>query len=83
MQPKFKLGDRVLYIGKKRAGEPIRGKEYHIISDGKYRRVAGDFAPGGYEYSLVATPENDDPYEYCCIEEKNLVLVNPSKIIFG
>lgn len=29
MQPKFKRGDRVLYIGKKRAG------------NGKYRRVAG------------------------------------------
>ena len=83
MLSKFKLGDRVRYIGKKSGGEPIPGKEYHITSDGKYRRVAGDFAPGGYEYSLVATVENDDPNRYCCIKEKYLELVNPSRIIFG
>ena len=85
MEAKFKRGDRVRYIGKKRAGEPIPGKEYHITSDAVYRSpaVGADYVVGGYEYSLVATPENDDPNRYCCIKEKYLEPVNPSRIIFG
>ena len=85
MQAKFKRGDRVRYIGKERRGEPIPGKEYHITDDAKYCSppVGADYVVGGYEYSLIATPENDDPYRYCRIKEKYLELVNPSRIIFG
>lgn len=88
MPPKFKKGDRVRYIGNKRRGHPIPGREYHITDDARYRSVAGDFEPGDFEpgdfeYRLAAAPENDDPNKYCYIEEKYLVLVNPSKIILG
>ena len=85
MRAKFKRGDRVRYIGKERRGEPIPGKEYHITGDAKYCSppAGADYVVGGYEYSLVATPENDDPYRYCRIKEKYLELVNPSRIIFG
>ena len=83
MSPKFKKGDRVRYIGNKRRGHPIPGREYHITDDARYRPVAGDFEPGDFEYRLAATPENDDPNKYCYIEEKYLELVNPSRIIFG
>ena len=83
MKPKFKLGDRVRYTGKSRRSHPIPGEEYNIISNGMYRPVAGDFEPGDYEYSLAPALGNIDPNRYCCIEEKYLELVNPSKIIFG
>ena len=39
MEPKFKLGDRVRYIGKKRYGKPIPNTEYNITSSGPYREV--------------------------------------------
>ena len=78
MTPKFKIGDLVRYIGNKRRGHPIPGREYHITDDARYRPVPGDF-----EYRLAATPENYDPNRYCYIEEKYLELVNSSKIIFG
>ena len=32
MQPKFKIGDRVRYTGKKRYSKPIPNTEYNIIS---------------------------------------------------
>lgn len=85
MEAKFKLGDRVRYIGEKRDGEPIPGKEYHISADPIYcpPAIGSDYVVGEYEYSLVATPENDDPYKYYRIEEEYLELVNPSRIIFG
>lgn len=85
MEAKFKRGDRVRYIGKERRGEPIPGKEYHITGDAKYCSppAGADYVVGGYEYGLIATPENDDPYSYCRIKEKYLELVNPSRIIFG
>ena len=85
MKPKFKRGDRVRYIGNKYSGYPIPGREYHITDDAMYcpPPVGADYVVGGYEYGLVATPENDDPYRYYRIEEKYLILVNPSKIIFG
>lgn len=87
MEPKFKLGDRVRYTGKKRYGKPIPYTEYNIISNGLYREVVDAYRYdeyGDYEYDIAPTPENDDPNDhYTCIEEKYLVLVNSSKIIFG
>jgi len=84
MKPKFKVGDRVRYTGKKRAGHPIPSKEYNITGDGLYRSVAGDFEPGDFEYMITPAAGNDDPNNgYTGVEEKYLILVNPSKIIFG
>ena len=87
MKPKFKLGDRVRYTGKKRYGKPIPNTEYNIISNGLYREVVDAYWPdecGDYEYDIATASGNDDPNDhYTCIEEKYLVLVNPSKIIFG
>ena len=87
MKPKFKLGDRVRYIGKKRYGKPIPYTEYNIISNGLYRDIVDSISPeecGDYEYDIATASGNDDPNDhYTCIEEKYLVLVNPSKIIFG
>ena len=87
MEPKFKLGDRVRYIGKKRYGKPIPNTEYNITSSGLYREVVDAYRYdeyGDYEYSIAPASGNDDPNdEYEMIEEKYLVLVNPSKIILG
>ena len=87
MKPKFKLGDRVRYTGKKRYGKPIPNTEYNIISNGMYREVVDAYWPdeyGDYEYSIAPASGNyDSNDEYDRIEEKYLVLVNPSKIIFG
>ena len=85
MKPKFKLGDRVRYTGKKRRGYPIPAREYNINSDAVYRHSKDyDYAVGDYEYSLIpAAGNDDDENEYLCVEEKYLILVNPSKIIFG
>ena len=87
MEPKFKLGDRVRYIGKKRYGKPIPNTEYNITSNGLYRDIVDSYWPeecGDYEYDIAPASRNDDPNdEYEMIEEKYLVLVNPSKIILG
>ena len=86
MEPKFKLGDRVRYIGKKRYGKPIPNTEYHIVSEAMYcpPPMGADFVVGDYEYDIAPAPENDDPNDhYTYIKEEYLVLVNPSKIIFG
>lgn len=87
MEPKFKLGDRVRYIGKKRYGKPIPNTEYNIITSGVYREVVDAYRYdeyGDYEYDIAPASGNDDPNDhYIRIEEKYLVLVNPSKIIFG
>ena len=89
MKPKFKLGDRVRYTGKKRRGYPIPAREYNINSDAVYRpskeyhSVFSNVELGDYAYYLVPASGNDDENEYLCIEEKYLILVNPSKIIFG
>ena len=87
MEPKFKLGDRVRYIGKKRYGKPIPNTEYNRTSNGLYRDIVDSYWPeecGDYEYDIAPASGNDDPNdEYEMIEEKYLVLVNPSKIILG
>lgn len=90
MRSKFKLGDRVRYIGKERAGYPIPGKEYNVIDEPSYRKIVGGYRVaegydiyGGYEYRLVSASGNNDPNKYSMIEEKYLVLVNPSRIIYG
>ena len=84
MKPKFKLGDRVRYTGKKRRGYPIPAREYNINSDAVYRPSKDyDYIVGDYEYSLIPASGNDDKNEYLCVEEKYLILVNPSKLIFG
>ena len=36
MKPKFKIGDRVRYVGKKRRGYPIPAREYNINSDADF-----------------------------------------------
>lgn len=87
MKPKFKLGDRVRYTGKMRYGKPIPNTEYIITSNGLYHEVVDAFRYdeyGDYEYSITPASGNyDSNDEYDRIEEKYLVLVNPSKIIFG
>ena len=85
MEAKFKLGDRVRYVGKERRGYPIPGKEYNIKRDATYcPPPAGvDYVVGGYEYSLIPASGNDDQYGYDFIEEKYLTLINPSRIFFG
>jgi hypothetical protein len=87
METKFKLGDRVCYIGKKRYGKPIPNTEYNIISNGIYRDIVDSILPdecGDYEYDIAPASGNDDQNDhYTCIKEKYLVLVNPSRIIFG
>ena len=72
METKFKLGDRVRYIGKERRGYPIPGKEYNIKRDATYCPP-----PAGADFV------NDDQYSYDFIEEKYLTLINPSRIFFG
>lgn len=89
MKPKFKLGDRIRYIGKKRRGYPIPSREYNINSDAIYRpateyhSIFSKVELGDYAYSLIPASENNDENKYLCVEEKYLILVNPSKIIFG
>lgn len=78
MKPKFRLGDRVRYIGKKRDGEPISGKEYNIVSNGIYSDDYGD-----YEYTIAPASGNDDSYNYFCIEEKYLTLSKPPMKLFA
>lgn len=84
MKPKFKLGDRVKYIGKISRGYPIPDREYNINSNARYRRPLDyNYVVGDYVYSLIPASGNDDKNTYSCIEEKYLALINPSKIIFG
>ena len=79
MEAKFKLGDRVQYIGKKRDGEPIPGKEYNIVSNGIISDEYGD-----YEYTIApASGNDDDPYNHFCIEEKYLILAKPPMKLFA
>ena len=78
MEAKFKLGDRVLYIGKKRDNEPIPSKKYIIVSNGLYRDEVGS-----YEYNIAPSPGNDDPYNHFCIEEKYLTLAKPPMKLFA
>lgn len=78
MEAKFKLGDRVRYIGKKRDTEPIPGKEYNIVSIG----INND-EYSNYEYTIAPASGNDDSYNYFCIEEKYLTLVKPPMKLFA
>ena len=78
MGAKFKLGDRVQYIGKKRDGEPIPGKEYKIVSNGINSDEYGD-----YEYTIAPASGNDDSYNYFCIKEKYLTLAKPPMKLFA
>ena len=79
MEAKFKVGDRVQYTNTKPGGKPIPGKEYNIVSNGVFRDKVGS-----YEYTIAPASGNADPNDhYACIEEKYLILVNPSRIFFG
>ena len=78
MGAKFKVGDRVRYIGKKRGGQPITSKEYNIVSNGVYRDEVGS-----YEYTIAPASGNDDSYNYFCIEEKYLTLAKPPMKLFA
>ena len=85
MEKKFKIGDRVRYTGESCKYYPIQDKEYNIVSEGAYCPLSGGgYYPGDYEYDIVPASGNDDPVKkYNDVEQKDLTLVNPSRIIFG
>ena len=66
-------------------GSEAQEKEYNIVSEGAYCPLSGGgYYPGDYEYDIVPASGNDDPVKkYNDVEQKDLILVNPSRIIFG